>query len=147
MQSIPYLRIVILSIEPGAWCDWCGVPAALTVSYTLESATGDARPLCGPSPTAKHARARDPPTRVLRSVAEFARASCACLPEVQWVLCSDRRRQDDACRHPHGHRDACRPRQAHRSLSSSTGSLAALAAVSATRPGFAVTFQVRLCWP
>ncbi len=41
-QSTLYLRIVILSMEPGAWCDWCGVPSASTVSYVLESATGGA---------------------------------------------------------------------------------------------------------
>jgi hypothetical protein len=42
MQSTLYLRIVILSMEPGAWCDWCGVPSASTVSYALEPATGGA---------------------------------------------------------------------------------------------------------
>ena len=42
MQSTLYLRIVILSMEPGAWCDWCGVPSASTVSYVLEPATGGA---------------------------------------------------------------------------------------------------------
>jgi len=31
-----------LSMEPGAWCDWCGVPSASTVSYVLEPATGGA---------------------------------------------------------------------------------------------------------
>jgi len=39
MQSTLYLRIVILSMEPGAWC---GVPSASTVSYVLEPATGGA---------------------------------------------------------------------------------------------------------
>ena len=43
MQSTLYLRIVILSMEPGAWCDWCGVPSASTVSYVLEPATGGAQ--------------------------------------------------------------------------------------------------------
>ena len=42
MQSTLYLRIFILSMEPGAWCDWCGVPSASTVSYVLEPATGGA---------------------------------------------------------------------------------------------------------
>jgi len=42
MQSTLYLRIVILSMEPGAWCDWCGVPSASTVSYVLEPAAGGA---------------------------------------------------------------------------------------------------------
>jgi hypothetical protein len=42
MQSTLYLRIVILSMEPGAWCDWCGVPSASTVTYVLEPATGGA---------------------------------------------------------------------------------------------------------
>jgi hypothetical protein len=42
MQSTLYLRIVILSMEPGAWCDWCGFPFASTVSYVLEPATGSA---------------------------------------------------------------------------------------------------------
>ncbi len=59
MQSTLYLRIVILSTEPGAWCDWCGVPSASTVSYVLEPAAAAARRLCGPSPIAKRARARD----------------------------------------------------------------------------------------
>ena len=59
MQSTLYLRIVILSMEPGAWCDWCGVPSASTVSYVLEPAAAAARRLCGPSPIAKRARARD----------------------------------------------------------------------------------------
>jgi hypothetical protein len=42
MQPTLYLRIVILSVEPGAWCDTCGVTSASTVSYVLEPATGDA---------------------------------------------------------------------------------------------------------
>ncbi len=42
MQSTLYLRIVILSMEPGACCDWCGVPSASTVSYVVEPATGGA---------------------------------------------------------------------------------------------------------
>lgn len=37
-----YLRIVILSVEPGDWCDTCGVPSASTVSYVLEAAEGGA---------------------------------------------------------------------------------------------------------
>lgn len=40
MHSTLYLRIVILSVEPGAWCDRCGVPSASTVSYVLEPAYG-----------------------------------------------------------------------------------------------------------
>jgi hypothetical protein len=40
MESTLYLRIVILSVELGAWCDTCGVPSASTVSYVLEPATG-----------------------------------------------------------------------------------------------------------
>ena len=42
MESALYLRIVILSVQPGAWCDWCGMPSASTVSYVLEPATGGA---------------------------------------------------------------------------------------------------------
>jgi len=42
MQSVLYLRIVILSVEPGAWCGTCGVPSASTVSYVVEPATGGA---------------------------------------------------------------------------------------------------------
>ena len=44
MQSTLYLRIVILSMEPGAWSDWCGVPSASTVGYVLEPATRGAPP-------------------------------------------------------------------------------------------------------
>lgn len=40
MQSTLYLRIVILCVEPGAWCDRCGFPSASTVSYVLEPAAG-----------------------------------------------------------------------------------------------------------
>lgn len=40
MQSTLHLRIVILSVEPGAWCDRCGFPSASTVSYVLEPAAG-----------------------------------------------------------------------------------------------------------
>ncbi|MGD0936073.1 MAG: hypothetical protein ABR922_16065 [Streptosporangiaceae bacterium] len=31
-----------MSMEPGGWCDWCGVPSASTVSYVLEPAAGGA---------------------------------------------------------------------------------------------------------
>jgi hypothetical protein len=42
MQSTLYLRIVILSVEPGAWCETCGVPSASTVRYVLEPTAGGA---------------------------------------------------------------------------------------------------------
>lgn len=47
MQSTLYLRIVILSVEPGVWCDICGVPSASTVTYVLEPATGAAPAVVG----------------------------------------------------------------------------------------------------
>ena len=40
MQSALYLRIVILSVEPGAWCASCGLPSASTVCYVLEPTAG-----------------------------------------------------------------------------------------------------------
>lgn len=42
MQSALYLRIVILSVEPGAWCNWCDSPSASTVCYVLEPVAGGA---------------------------------------------------------------------------------------------------------
>ena len=42
MQSTLYLRIVVLSVESGGWCDMCGVPSASTVSYVLEPTAGGA---------------------------------------------------------------------------------------------------------
>ncbi len=38
MQSALHLRIVILSVEPGAWCPLCGLPSVSTVRYVLEPA-------------------------------------------------------------------------------------------------------------
>jgi hypothetical protein len=42
MQSDLHFRIVILSVEPGAWCPSCGLPSVCTVRYVLEPATGSA---------------------------------------------------------------------------------------------------------
>jgi hypothetical protein len=36
MRTTLHLRIVIVSVDPGAWCDMCRLPAATTVAYVLE---------------------------------------------------------------------------------------------------------------
>ena len=40
MHATAFLRIVIVSAEPGIWCAWCGMPAATTVGYVLEPLPG-----------------------------------------------------------------------------------------------------------
>lgn len=40
MPSIVYLRIVILNVEPEAWCDTCGIPSASKVTYAVEPVSG-----------------------------------------------------------------------------------------------------------
>ena len=40
MHATVFVRIVIVSVEPGAWCAWCGLPTATTVGYVLEALAG-----------------------------------------------------------------------------------------------------------